>query len=124
KYVLQRAKKLAAFMRVEGFEGCTYEKYHELENSFMGFSIRHSRNTLPIISSAIFCALATRIGLRAYPCAFPYHVYTVVVDEKETFIYMDPFRNADEVLRDELESRLRDMGIPSTASNVDQYLRP
>lgn len=102
-------------------------QYHNLRNSFIGLALQGGGQTaLPLISVAIFCSVAKRLGLCAEPCGFPFHVYAVVrpqdgftLDGKfseeqshSQLMYMDPFRSDKEVFRSDLEAQLKTMGVP------------
>lgn len=108
-------------MAQEGFRGASSEHYRALKNSFIGISLRTDRTNLPLTATAIFCSLATRIGLSASPCGFPYHVLAIVNDNGRR-IYLDPFRGDGKELSVEgLENQLQTLGIDD---EKDEYLRP
>ena len=103
-------------------------QYQDLQNNFLGIALHEEDHpSLPLISTAIFCCLAKRLGLEANACAFPLHVYTIVnsvqgfdldgnrlpphSDERQ-FIYMDPFRSDIETPVTDLQAQLRSLGIP------------
>lgn len=119
-----KAIAICQHMRSLGFTGCSQDNYQNLANSFMGHSIQGPKTTLPIISSAIFCSVASRLGLEAYPCAYPYHVYALVRDAASSHFYVDPHTGSDIVSQDELEARLEDIGIGITPENILKFLRP
>ncbi|KAJ6256567.1 hypothetical protein Dda_8431 [Drechslerella dactyloides] len=73
---------------------------------------------------SVFCSLAQRLGLEAYPCAYPYHVYVFVYETKASHFYLNPHENADPIFQDELEARLQEMGIAITPASIDKFLRP
>lgn len=124
-----KASTLATFLRDQGFQGVPDVSYRALRNSFIGLVLRSAtHDSLPLISVAIYCALANRVGLDARPCGFLFHVYTLVYapanydldgNYKPTsssdldFMYLDPFRSSDEVKHLDLVRTLRDMGVPS-----------
>ncbi|KAF2459319.1 F-box domain-containing protein [Lineolata rhizophorae] len=75
------ALKLVWFMREEkGFQGVRDEKtYRALKNSFIGIALEdENHEALPLITVAVFCSVARRVGLNARPCGFPYHIYAIV----------------------------------------------
>ncbi|PHH81268.1 hypothetical protein CDD82_1168 [Ophiocordyceps australis] len=78
----QKALALNRWLRANGLTGiCNQEgaHYRNLRNLFIGQALRHdSHDSLPVISSAIFCCLAARLGLTAQCCAFPGHVHAIV----------------------------------------------
>ncbi|KAI4959671.1 hypothetical protein J4E86_003394 [Alternaria arbusti] len=123
-----QASTLASFLRDEGFNGVPDTSYRALRNSFIGLVIRSATHeSLPLISVAIYCAVAQRIGLDARPCGFLFHVYTLVYAPKNynldgqykptssaqlDYMYLDPFRSSSEVRQGDLQRILRDMGVP------------
>ncbi|KAJ4331178.1 hypothetical protein N0V95_009929 [Ascochyta clinopodiicola] len=125
----QQASTLAAYLRDGGFQGVSDTAYRALRNSFMGLVVRSSSHqSLPLISVAIFCALAQRVGLDARPCGFLFHVYCLVYAPSQhsldgeykpssaaelDHMYLDPFRSSDEVHQGDLLRVLRDMGVPT-----------
>jgi F-box protein 21 len=128
-----KASTLASYLRDQGFEGVPDTSYRALANSFIGLVLRSaSHQSLPLISVAIYCALARRVGLDARPCGFLYHVYTLVYAPPNydldgnyrptssttlDFMYLDPFRSSNEVQQGDLIRTLRDMGVPNDEHN-------
>lgn len=125
-----KASTLASYLRDQGFNGVPDTSYRALQNSFIGLVLRSAAHeSLPLISVAIYCAVARRVGLDARPCGFLFHVYTLVYapknhgldgkykptssDELE-YMYLDPFRSTSEVRQGDLQRTLRDMGVPSS----------
>ena len=125
-----RASMLALYMREQGFQGVPDTSYRALRNSFIGLVLQSpTHQSLPLISVALFCALAQRVGLDARPCGFLFHVYCLVYAPKQhtldgvykpsrsaedlDFMYLDPFRSSDEVRQGDLLRVLRDMGVPT-----------
>lgn len=131
-----KASTLASFLRERGFRGVSDSSYRALHNSFIALVLQsETHDSLPLISVAIFCALARRVGLDARPCGYLYHVYCLVyAPENHTLdgvykptsstdvdhMYLDPFRSSDEVLVENLQHRLREMGVPT--SQRESYL--
>lgn len=118
-----KASALCGFMNREGFRGASSERYRALKNSFIGISLRTDRTNLPLTATAIFCSLATRIGLSAFPCGFPYHVLAIVKNEESgQYIYLDPFRgDGNELPLAGLENQLQMLGVGEAK---EEYLRP
>ena len=123
-----KASTLALYLRKQGFQGVSDTSYRALRNSFIGLVLQSpNHQSLPLISVAIFCALAQRIGLDARPCGFLFHVYCLVYAPAQHTLdgeyapsrttldsmYLDPFRSSDEVHQGDLLRVLRDMGINS-----------
>jgi F-box protein 21 len=123
-----QASALASFLRDEGFRGVAETSYRALRNSFIGVVLRSpTHESLPLISVAIYCAIATRLGLDARPCGFLFHVYCLIYAPKKhtldgeyrpsssdelDYMYLDPFRSSHEVGQDDLQRVLREMGVP------------
>lgn len=117
-----KALALCTYMNREGFRGASYESYRALKNAFIGVSLRTDRTNLPLTATAIYCSLATRVGLAAYPCGFPYHVLAIVRNEDGNYIYLDPFRGeGNELPVQGLEHQLSELGVGAT---MDEFLRP
>ena len=110
-----------------GISGDVDAHYHDLQNSFIGMALNNEDHpSLPLISVAIYCCLAQRLGLDASPCGFPFHVLAIVrplegqsLDDQDSgsalgpqSIYMDPFRSSTETPVERLVTQLVNMGIP------------
>ncbi|KAA8613282.1 F-box domain containing protein [Pyrenophora tritici-repentis] len=125
-----QASTLASYLRERGFNGVPDRSYRALKNSFIGLVLRSAAHeSLPLISVAIYCAVARLVGLDARPCGFLFHVYTLVYAPKNynlngeyrptssterEYMYLDPFRSTSEVRQGDLQRTLRDMGVPSS----------
>ncbi|PVI06929.1 YccV-like-domain-containing protein [Periconia macrospinosa] len=125
-----QASIIAGFLHTQGFRGVSNASYRALHNSFIGYALRSSSHeTLPLISVAIFCALAKCLGLDARPCGFVFHVYCIVYAPKDYTLdgdykptssselhsmYLDPFRSSEEVSPGDLRRVLREMGVPTS----------
>jgi len=123
----QKASTLATYLREQGFQGVSDASYRALRNSFIGIVLNSSTHeSLPLISVAIYCSIAKRLGLDARPCGFLFHVYTLIYAPKDytldgvykptssedtDFMYLDPFRSSDEVHQSDLRRVLREMGV-------------
>ena len=101
------------------------ENYRNLRNCLIGHALSESEHTsLPLVSSAIFCCVAERLGLTSACCAFPSHVHASVfappamsLDGAEQSsngeldsMYLDPYGLDDEVTIDDLRSKLVEFG--------------
>ncbi len=106
--------------------------YHDLKNNFIGLALfSEDHPSLPLVSVAIYCCVAQRLGLDAHPCGFPFHVLAIVrppvgqsADGRDLesdsewgkqWIYMDPFRSSTEALQSDLTAQLVSMGVPQNA---------
>lgn len=131
----QKALALNRWLRAENLTGLRSpdRDYRNLRNCLIGQALRHPEHeSIPIISSAIFCCIAYRIGLAAGCCAFPSHVHCVVFpprgqtldgrldDSPEGLesMYLDPFGNDDEVPEAVLKAFLRRFGWQTSAETA------
>jgi F-box protein 21 len=101
--------------------------YNDLQNNYMGIALQDKAHpSLPLISVAIFCILAKRLGVDARCCVIPQHVHAVVYpssyetldgrkseDRESEPMYLDPFRSDDEVSVAGIREILAAWGIPS-----------
>lgn len=105
--------------------------YQDLQNNFIAVALRDEDHpSLPLISVAIFCSIAQRLGLDARPCGIPFHVYAMVFPPKgstldgkafqaadgEKPMYLDPFQSAEEVSIDKIQTQLSAIGIVPASS--------
>lgn len=132
----EQALTLASILRARDFKGVSDDAYQALRNNFIGIVLKSpDHESLPLISVAIYCCIAKRLGLDARPCGYPFHVYGLVFAPKNKtldgkylpssqnaeYMYIDPFRSEMEVSEETLRSTLRDMGVPAT--NHSAFLR-
>ncbi len=133
-----KARALAGYLKMHNLVGiqCNVdENYHNMQNNFLGIALHNvNHESLPLISVAIYCCVAQRLGLDAQPCGFPFHVLAIIkpptglnvvgrilpTGQFGDPIYMDPFRSASETLVDNLKSQLEALGI--TPDNHAAYL--
>ncbi|KND93099.1 hypothetical protein TOPH_02113 [Tolypocladium ophioglossoides CBS 100239] len=129
----QKALALNRWLRANGLVGLQNPErnYRNLRNLLIGQALRHEdHDSIPIISSAIFCCLAARLGLTAQCCAFPSHVHAIVFaapgrtldgapvdgdDEPRERMYLDPHSFDDEVPSAGLQGLLAHLGWQSSA---------
>lgn len=123
----QKAILTATYLRLHGFTGVKdSSKYHELQNNFLGVALfEDDHPSLPLISVAIYCCIARRLGLDAHPCGFPFHVLAVIKPSRDCDLdgsrvieeatpapmYMDPYRTQQETPVADLISQLQSMGV-------------
>lgn len=119
-----RAKALALvrWLRLRGFRGIQEEEdYRNLRNCFIGHVLSDPEHpSLPLVSSAIFVAIATRLGLAAACCNAPIHVHVVVASppgldlddnplppasQVPDRMYLDPYTSSQEIRTEDLEQR-------------------
>ncbi|QLI68653.1 uncharacterized protein G6M90_00g062510 [Metarhizium brunneum] len=114
----------------------TEQNYRNLRNCLIGQALRYEEHeSIPLISSAIFCCLAARLGLNAECCAFPNHVYAIVfaqsgytldgdVDcyrEQPEGMYLDPYGLDNEVPASDLHNLLADY---AWQTSTDAFFAP
>jgi F-box protein 21 len=105
------------------------ESYHDLQNNFIGIALLGPDHaSLPLISAAIFSSVAKRLGLNAHPCAFPFHVLSIIhaptgqdlhgnvvpANAPHETMYVDPFQSTEEVSVEDLLKELKQMGTATT----------
>ncbi|OJD13888.1 hypothetical protein AJ78_05709 [Emergomyces pasteurianus Ep9510] len=122
-----RARRIARYLREHDLTGIdSGREYYNIEHNFLGLALRNpGHNSLPLISSAIYCYVARRLGLDAHPCGFPFHVHVIIhpadghdmdgnqlegVDKPGDPMYMDPFRSTEETRVTELQEQLNFLG--------------
>ena len=111
----QKALALNRWLRANGLTGLRTpaRSYRNLRNLLIGQALRHEdHDSIPVISSAIFCCIAARLGMTAQCCSFPAHVYAIVLaapgltldgeprdgdDAPRERMYLDPYGFDDEV---------------------------
>lgn len=135
----ERVKALTTFLSKNNLIGVHEQDYRKLENNLISLALcSQNHPSLPLISGAIFCCVARRIGVSASLCNFPFHIVCVVsateghdLDNRQIpesssqfnkVMYMDPFRTAEEITRSSLETQLDLYGTPP--SQRDSYLEP
>lgn len=124
-----KALALASWLHHNNITGMENESetFRYLRNCLIGRALKDDQHpSLPIISAAIFSALAERIGVEAYCCALPSHVHAVVLspeglsldgqplDEDETEqrqkMFLDPYGSDSEVPLEHLHAYLYRLG--------------
>ncbi|KAB8293134.1 hypothetical protein EYC80_007487 [Monilinia laxa] len=124
----QQALAVVTFLREHNFLGLKSElNYRDLQNNYIGLALQEpEHSSLPLVSVAIYCAVARRIGLDARVCGMPSHVYAMVLPrsfmdlddkplkQKEGAVqpmYLDPYRSASEVSLENLQRMLTVWGV-------------
>ncbi|KAG6048856.1 hypothetical protein E4U39_006837 [Claviceps sp. Clav50 group G5] len=119
----QKALALNRWMRANRLTGMQnpQRNYRNLRNCYIGQALRHEdHESTPLISSALFCSLASRVGINAQCCAFPSHVHAIVLARigwtlddvlfegrgQPEPMYLDPYGTDDEVPASNLQSLL------------------
>ncbi|KAK7509008.1 Hemimethylated DNA-binding protein YccV like-domain-containing protein [Phyllosticta citriasiana] len=137
----ERALHLVEFLRAAGFTGVPPERYGRIEQSFIGLALAgDTHEALPLVTVAIFCCVAERLGINAQPCGYPMHIYAIVkapegesldgpgapnttnsiYPDEPDIMYLDPFRSELEVPRSRLESQLMSWG--ASPQNFPMFL--
>ena len=128
----QRAVIIVTYLRANHLLGLKdISHYHNLQNCFLGIALHGDEHpSMPLISTAIFCCIARRLGLDAHACSFPFHVIAVIKptagfdmgghpspldDIPPAPMYMDPFRSDRETATEQLTAQLRAMGAPDSS---------
>ncbi|KAL9099411.1 MAG: hypothetical protein Q9163_005083 [Psora crenata] len=125
-----QAMCLARYLRLHGLIGVIDDvnsRHDVVKNNLIGAALFEGhQHSLPLITVAIFCCVAERLGLAAFPCAFPFHVFAIVFTTDEQpqagddsrsdpvpqHIYMDPYWTSTEIPVATLVTRLTSMGVP------------
>lgn len=103
------------------------KQYRDLQNNYIGIALQDEDHpSLPLISVAIYCALARRLGLDARCCGFPSHVHAVIYPKNgesldgprlqahgnlSDLMYLDPYRSDTEVPVEHLKTQLLAWGV-------------
>ncbi|KAI0098434.1 hypothetical protein F4814DRAFT_433918 [Daldinia grandis] len=133
----QKAIALTRWLRSNNMTGLndpTEQTYRYLRNCLIGRALRDEHHpSLPIISAAIYSALASRLGLEAYPCALPSHVHATVLSrpgmtlddqpleepsQLQENMFLDPYTVEDEVPLDRIIDFLYRLGIHTGHDNL------
>ncbi|RSL67108.1 hypothetical protein CEP53_003135 [Fusarium sp. AF-6] len=134
----QKALALNRWLHINNLTGLRRpEGYRNLRNCLIGQALRHEEHdSIPIISSAIFCCIARRLGLHAECCAFPTHVHAIVFAEQGKTLegapasqpnaplermYLDPYGSSEEVPMADLQAMIARLGWQSS---TDVFLAP
>ena len=134
KTTREKSLLIAQYLRTQNLTGFDVDRsYHDLQNTFLGLALYSDDHpSLPLISTAIFCCIAQRLGLDAAACSFPFHVVAIVsppagfdldgrkVETAASPQYMDPFSSALELSQADLIARLE--SIRAARSSFDEYL--
>jgi F-box protein 21 len=113
--IRQKALALNRWLRDNNLVGLERpgEDYRNLRNCFIGQALQDEHHpSLPVISSAIYCCMAARLGLVAQCCPFPGNIHVIVFANQTATLdgrpvqnpqspiekmYLDPFGSSEEV---------------------------
>ncbi|KAH8592230.1 Hemimethylated DNA-binding protein YccV like-domain-containing protein [Bisporella sp. PMI_857] len=119
----RKALAVVSFLRAHNLVGIDSElAYRDLQNNYIGIALQDpSHPALPLISVAIFCVVACRVGLDARCCGIPNHMHAMVYPkpsesldgkgEDMSPMYLDPYRSEVEVPISNLREMLSGWGI-------------
>ncbi|KAI2634634.1 hypothetical protein GGS21DRAFT_112681 [Xylaria nigripes] len=113
----------------------TDHKMQYLRHCLIGRALRDDQYaSLPIVCAAIYCALASRLGFEAYPCALPNQAHAIVLSSRglslngahlppehadhQESMFLDPYVSADEVSVEHIKSLLHGLGIYNGHHNL------
>ena len=125
-----KALAVVTFLRAHNLTGLDSDlAYRDLQNNYIGIALQDREHpSLPLISVAIYCVLACRVGLDARCCGMPNHVLAMVfpnpfetldgrgantVDDSGP-MYLDPYRSDLEVPAAHLRETLASWGVESS----------
>lgn len=138
----QKALSLVRWLRENHLVGLrdAERRFRNLRNCLLGQALRQpDHESIPIVSSALFCCLAERLGLAAQCSAFPGHVHTIVYAPHGATLdgqpvqdcaagpakmYLDPFGRDDEVRLSDLQQHLSQLGWPVSAERAMEPASP
>ncbi|TVY80857.1 F-box only protein [Lachnellula suecica] len=124
----KQAIAVVTFLRAHNITGLASElAYRDLQNNYIGIALQDQNHpSLPLISVAIFCAVAQRLGLDARCCSMPYHAHAMVCPpsnetldgrlldgDKAEPMYLDPYRS-------DIEVPVRNLRLMMGASGISQ----
>ncbi|RFU74666.1 f-box [Trichoderma arundinaceum] len=125
----RKALNLVRWLRAHNFTGVQNpeKNYRNLRNCLIGQALRHpDHESIPIISAAIFCCVASRLGIDARCCAFPTHVHAIVypptghtldddpataLDSTSQRMFLDPYGSDNEIKLSHLHMMLARLGL-------------
>jgi F-box protein 21 len=134
-----KALTLVRWLRARNLTGLNdpHNDYRNLRNCLIGQALRDAdHDSLPIVSAAIFCCVAARLGIDASCCSFPSHVHAIISaptgytldgdlagasDPSSQRMFLDPYGSDDEVRFAHLESILGQLGF---AEHTVQFTTP
>jgi regulator of sirC expression with transglutaminase-like and TPR domain len=104
----------------EGFEG-NADDYYNPSNSYLP-AVLDTKRGLPITLCLLYKGVADRVGLKTWGVGLPGH-FLVAVEQRESFILIDPFDSGRALTVDEARERMRQLLGPE-AEWSDDLLRP
>ncbi|KAL7905696.1 hypothetical protein GGI35DRAFT_471570 [Trichoderma velutinum] len=130
----RKALKLLRWLRAHNFTGVQNPErnYRNLRNCLIGQALRHpDHESIPIISTAIFCCVASRLDIDARCCAFPTHVHAIVyspaghaldgeivedLEAQPQRMFLDPYGSDYEIQLPYLQMTLTRLGLQEHAA--------
>jgi F-box protein 21 len=117
--------------------------YRNLRNCFLGHALRDENHpSLPMISAAIYCCIAGRLGLNAHCCASPGHIHAMIFAPRGVSLdgepiedtqqqaaavdrmYIDPYSTDEEVGRQSLQARIVAVGWQNSMETLLEPVSP
>ncbi|KAF6837524.1 F-box domain-containing protein [Colletotrichum musicola] len=126
--IREQALTLNRWLRSRNLTGMNNPQvnYRNLRNCLIGHALRDdAHESLPMISSAIFCCIGERLGLNAHCCALPGHVLAMVFATEHTTLdgskvtdarkpvermYLDPYGGNEEFGKETLRHFIAQVG--------------
>ncbi|KAI0121651.1 hypothetical protein BJ170DRAFT_588003 [Xylariales sp. AK1849] len=125
----QKSTALVAWLHSNNITGMEQdeETSRYLRNCLIGRALKDDQHpSLPMVSAAIFSALAERLGIEAYCCALPSRVHAIVLsptgisldgrpipedEAQQENMFFDPYSSESEVTIEYLHSFLHHLGM-------------
>jgi F-box protein 21 len=75
-----KAVAVSKYLREHHLLGCSAETFSLLRYRFITHVLTHptDKSSIPMQSVVIFCCVATRLGIKAWPCNFPAKIHAVI----------------------------------------------
>lgn len=133
-----KAVAITKRLRQRQLVGSSEHDYHLLRNNFLCLALTGDYKTsLPLQSVSVFCCVAQRFGIQAWPCNYPFHIHAVVESPRHTplretrstlelnsgVVWMDPWRNDNIISQQTMRSQLNAMSVTSEEV-IYSYLSP
>jgi F-box protein 21 len=132
---IAKAVVISNYLREHSLIGCSSETFNQMRHRFLCHVLTNptEKSSIPLQSVAIFCCVAQRLGVNAWPCNFPRKIHAVIESPygpsikdtrasqtiPEGVVWMSPF-DSDEILT---EQTMRDMldRMPEYDTPESQY---
>lgn len=134
---IAKAIAISKYLRDNHLVGCSPENFQLMRHRFICHALTHptEKTSIPLQSVAIFCCVAQRLGIKAWPCNFPGKIHAVIeppygpsisaTRASHTFpdgvVWMDPFTHNDILTEHAMRDMLNQMELPSQATPESEY---